>query len=143
MNTERQENALARFHMNISDQIYKLHNPQKYLAYPSDVVKNAACKTMGITLEQFMSGSRKAEYVQARRLYQVYEYTNTHKSLRLIGLDCGNIDHATVLHSIKKHLEWSNDKIWQSVKQTFQDNLRKFSPNYSISMTGIRGLLKN
>jgi len=140
MNTERQETAEMQLHINIADQIHRFKNPQNYLAYPIDVVKAAACKTMGISLAQFMSGIRKTEYVQARRLFCVYQYTNTYNSLSHTGTEAGGLDHSTVLHNIRKNLEWEKDKIWQNMKREFTDNLRKFSPNYSISMSGIRGL---
>jgi len=140
MNTERQEIASDKFHMRIADQIFRMNNPQNYLAYPTDVVIAAACKTMGIDLYEFKLKVRNREYVDAKILVATYLYTNTNFTLRVIGDACGKKDHATVLHYVKKHLEWTNDKIWQNTRITFTDNLRKFSPNYSISMSGVRGL---
>jgi len=140
MNTDRQENAEMQMHINIADQIHRFKNPQNYFAYPTDIVVACACKTMGITLQQYRSKSRKREFVDARIMGSTYLYTNTNLSLNKIGAECGYKDHATVLHYVRKHLEWENDKAYQGLKQSFKDNLRKFSPNYSISMSGVRGL---
>jgi len=140
MNTDRQENAEMQMHINIADQIHRFKNPQNYLAYPTDIVVACACKTMGITLQQYKSKSRKREFVDARIMGSTYLYTNTILSLNKIGAECGGKDHATVLHYVKTHLNLAKDKIWQLRKREFTENLRKFSPNYSISMSGVRGL---
>ena len=45
--------------------------------------------------------SRKREIVQARQLSMYFAKKITKSSLAVIGMQCGNKDHATVLHACK------------------------------------------
>ena len=52
-------------------------------------------------IESIQSRTRKREIVQARQLTMYYAKKLTKSSLAIIGLQCGNKDHATVLHACK------------------------------------------
>ncbi|HAJ99083.1 MAG TPA: chromosomal replication initiator protein DnaA [Bacteroidales bacterium] len=54
-----------------------------------------------IPIEKIYSDSRKREIVQARQLAMYLSKTFTKSSLSIIGIKCGNKDHATVLHACK------------------------------------------
>ncbi len=52
-------------------------------------------------LESINSRTRKREIVQARQFAMYFSKKMTKASLAIIGLQCGNKDHATVLHACK------------------------------------------
>ena len=66
-----------------------------------DVIQKTVCDYFNIPIESMMSRTRKREIVQARQLTMYFAKKLTKSSLAIIGLQCGNKDHATVLHACK------------------------------------------
>jgi hypothetical protein len=65
-------------------------------------IKTAICDTLQLNEIEFMSASRKREYVDAKTMYCKIATELTSDSSTLIGRSI-NRDHATVLHHRKKH----------------------------------------
>ena len=76
-----------------------ISNTSKEISINSIV--NVVCSNMGLSIEEFRSNTRKRNIVQARQLAMYLSKKYTQSSLIAIGQQCGNKDHATVLHSIK------------------------------------------
>lgn len=66
-----------------------------------DYIKNIVCNYFSISIEEINSKTRKREIVQARQLAMYFSKKHTKASLANIGLQCGNKDHATVLHAYR------------------------------------------
>jgi chromosomal replication initiator protein len=66
-----------------------------------DYIKNIVCDYFQITVDEINSKTRKREIVQARQLAMYFSKTYTKCSLASIGMQCGNKDHATVLHAYR------------------------------------------
>lgn len=66
-----------------------------------DLIQKVVCDFFGLPLEQIKTKTRKREIVQARQLAMYFSKKHTKSSLATIGLQCGNKDHATVLHACK------------------------------------------
>ncbi|MBR6844493.1 MAG: chromosomal replication initiator protein DnaA [Bacteroidales bacterium] len=66
-----------------------------------DYIQRVVCDHLDLPLESIMQTSRKREIVQARQLSMYFAKKITKASLSVIGLQCGNKDHATVLHACK------------------------------------------
>ena len=66
-----------------------------------DYIQKVVCDYFNIPIESIQSRTRKREIVQARQLTMYYAKKLTKSSLAIIGLQCGNKDHATVLHACK------------------------------------------
>ena len=66
-----------------------------------DYIQKVVCDYFNIHIESIQSRTRKREIVQARQLTMYYAKKLTKSSLAIIGLQCGNKDHATVLHACK------------------------------------------
>lgn len=66
-----------------------------------DYIINVVCQNRNVNLEDFNTLSRKRNIVQARQLAMYFCKKYTKASLNIIGSQCGNKDHATVLHSIR------------------------------------------
>ena len=64
-----------------------------------DYIQKVVCDYFGITIDLINSKTRKREIVQARQLAMFFSKKHTKNSLATIGLQCGNKDHATVLHA--------------------------------------------
>jgi len=62
-------------------------------------IQSAVCNYFNITLDQFMSKTRKREIVQARQIAMYLSRSLTKTSLASIGSQLGGKDHATVLHA--------------------------------------------
>jgi chromosomal replication initiator protein len=72
--------------------------------------------------ELLKSKTRKREIVQARQLTMFFAKQLTKSSLATIGAQCGNKDHATVLHACRTVNNLSEtDKRFR----TYVDELRK------------------
>tara|TARA_R100001163_G_C4951956_1_gene119351 strand:+ start:223 stop:663 length:441 start_codon:yes stop_codon:yes gene_type:complete len=65
-------------------------------------IKTAICDSLHLSETQFMSSSRKREYVDAKTMYCKIASELTSESSTFIGKSI-NRDHATVLHHRKKH----------------------------------------
>lgn len=63
-------------------------------------IKNIFIKTCGV--EDFDKTSRKREYVYLRFIFMKLCDRYTDATLGLIGMYCGNRDHATVLYGLKE-----------------------------------------
>ncbi len=66
-----------------------------------DYIQKVVCDYFGITIDLINSKTRKREIVQARQLAMYFSKKHTKSSLATIGLQCGNKDHATVLHACR------------------------------------------
>jgi len=66
-----------------------------------DYIQKVICDYFGITLDMINSKTRKREIVQARQMAMFFSKKHTKNSLASIGLQCGNKDHATVLHACR------------------------------------------
>ncbi|MFP4471037.1 MAG: chromosomal replication initiator protein DnaA [Bacteroidales bacterium] len=66
-----------------------------------DYIQKVVSEYFGLTIDQMNSKTRKRNIVQARQLAMYFAKEHTKASLTAIGLQCGNKDHATVLHACK------------------------------------------
>jgi chromosomal replication initiator protein len=76
-----------------------VRNSQKEISI--DYIKNIVCDYFQITVDEINSKTRKREIVQARQLAMYFSKKHTKCSLANIGMQCGNKDHATVLHAYR------------------------------------------
>lgn len=65
-------------------------------------IQKVVCDTLNLPVESIQQTSRKREIVQARQLAMYFAKHITKSSLSVIGMQCGNKDHATVLHACKQ-----------------------------------------
>lgn len=66
-----------------------------------DLIQKIVCDYFDIPLDSIMENTRKRPIVQARQIVMYYSKKYTKASLQSIGFQCGNKDHATVLHACK------------------------------------------
>ncbi|MDP2235899.1 MAG: chromosomal replication initiator protein DnaA [Bacteroidales bacterium] len=66
-----------------------------------DFIQKVVCDYFGLPVDQMNTKTRKREIVQARQVAMYFSKKHTKSSLATIGLQCGNKDHATVLHACK------------------------------------------
>ena len=66
-----------------------------------EYIQKVVCDHLELPVEAIQQTSRKREIVQARQLAMYFSKKITKSSLSVIGLQCGNKDHATVLHACK------------------------------------------
>jgi chromosomal replication initiator protein len=64
-------------------------------------IQKVVCDYFNINIETLNSKTRKREIVQARQLVMYFAKEYTKSSLAMIGMHCGNKDHATVLHAVR------------------------------------------
>ena len=67
-----------------------------------DYIQKVVCDYFNLPIESIQSRTRKREIVQARQLAMYFAKKMTKSSLAIIGMQCGNKDHATVLHACKQ-----------------------------------------
>ncbi|MBR4198767.1 MAG: chromosomal replication initiator protein DnaA [Bacteroidales bacterium] len=67
-----------------------------------DYIQKVVCDYFNLSVESLQSRTRKREIVQARQLAMYFAKQYTKSPLSMIGLQCGNKDHATVLHACKQ-----------------------------------------
>ena len=66
-----------------------------------DYIQKIVCDYFKLPVDSIQSPTRKREIVQARQLTMYFAKKMTKSSLAIIGMQCGNKDHATVLHACK------------------------------------------
>ncbi len=66
-----------------------------------DYIQKVVCDYFDMRIELLKSSTRKREIVQARQLAMYFSKQLTKASLASIGAQCGNKDHATVLHACR------------------------------------------
>ena len=66
-----------------------------------DYIQKVVCDYFDLPIELLKSNTRKREIVQARQLAMFFAKQLTKSSLASIGAQCGNKDHATVLHACR------------------------------------------
>lgn len=66
-----------------------------------DYIQKIVCDYFSLPVDSIQSRTRKREIVQARQLAMYFAKKLTKSSLATIGMQCGNKDHATVLHACK------------------------------------------
>lgn len=66
-----------------------------------DYIQKVVCDFFNIQIDSLNSKTRKREIVQARQLAMFFAKKHTKSSLATIGMQCGNKDHATVLHACR------------------------------------------
>jgi len=66
-----------------------------------DYIQKVVCDYFDMPIDVIKSKTRKREIVQARQLTMYFSKQLTKNSLASIGAQCGNKDHATVLHACR------------------------------------------
>jgi chromosomal replication initiator protein len=66
-----------------------------------DYIQKVVCDYFDMQVDMLKSKTRKREIVQARQLAMYFAKQLTKSSLASIGAQCGNKDHATVLHAVR------------------------------------------
>lgn len=66
-----------------------------------DYIQKVVCDYFDMPIDLLKSPTRKREIVQARQLAMFFSKQLTKNSLASIGAQCGNKDHATVLHACR------------------------------------------
>jgi len=66
-----------------------------------DYIQKVVCDYFDMQVDVLKSKTRKREIVQARQLAMYFAKQLTKSSLASIGAQCGNKDHATVLHAVR------------------------------------------
>jgi chromosomal replication initiator protein len=66
-----------------------------------DYIQKVVCDYFDMPIDLLKSKTRKREIVQARQLTMFFAKQLTKNSLASIGAQCGNKDHATVLHACR------------------------------------------
>ncbi len=66
-----------------------------------EYIQKVVCDSLNLPVDSIQQTSRKREIVQARQLSMYFAKKITKSSLAAIGMQCGNKDHATVLHACK------------------------------------------
>lgn len=66
-----------------------------------DYIQKVVCDYFDMPIDLLKSKTRKREIVQARQLTMYFAKQLTKNSLATIGAQCGNKDHATVLHACR------------------------------------------
>ncbi len=66
-----------------------------------DFIQKIVCDYFNISVDKIASKTRKRDVVQARQMAMYFSKKLTKSSLASIGNQCGNKDHATVLHACK------------------------------------------
>ena len=87
-----------------------------------DFIQKVVCDYFDMPLELLKSKTRKREIVQARQLSMYFSKQLTKNSLASIGQQCGNKDHATVLHACRTV---NNLKETDKRFRTYVDDLQK------------------
>jgi chromosomal replication initiator protein len=90
-----------------------------------DYIQKIVSEYFGLSIEQMNSNTRKRNIVQARQLAMYFSKELTKSSLTTIGLQCGNKDHATVLHACKtvKNLS-ETDKVFKSYIDDLENKIQ-------------------
>lgn len=69
------------------------------------IVSHSVCEHFQVTPEKLVSRSRKREFALPRQVTHYIikkKFPELFVSLETIGIEVGNVDHATVIHSIRK-----------------------------------------
>ena len=66
-----------------------------------EYIQKVVCDYFNLPVESIQARTRRREIVQARQLAMSFSKQYTKASLAIIGTQCGNKDHATVLHACK------------------------------------------
>ena len=91
-----------------------------------DYIQKVVCDYLQLPVETIQNTSRKREIVQARQLSMYFAKKITKSSLAVIGMQCGNKDHATVLHACKtidnlrqtdRHMRTMIDELEKKLKE--------------------------
>ncbi|OQX82416.1 MAG: chromosomal replication initiation protein DnaA [Bacteroidetes bacterium 4484_276] len=90
-----------------------------------DYIQKVVSDYFGLSIEQMNSKTRKRNIVQARQLSMYFSKQHTKASLTAIGLQCGNKDHATVLHACKTVQNLiDTDKEFRSYVDDLEKNIK-------------------
>ena len=66
-----------------------------------ELIQKIVCDYFNMSVEMMKSKTRRREVVQARQISMFFAKNMTKSSLATIGMNCGNKDHATVLHAYR------------------------------------------
>lgn len=66
-----------------------------------EYIVNVVCNHLNVSIEEFQSKSKKRYLVQPRQIAMSLAKKYTQCSLAVIGKQCGDKDHSTVIHAIK------------------------------------------
>lgn len=90
-----------------------------------DYIQKVVSEYFGLTVDAMISKTRKRNIVQARQLTMYFAKNHTKASLTTIGLQCGNKDHATVLHACKTVLNLiDTDKEFKAYVDELEKKIR-------------------
>lgn len=90
-----------------------------------DYIQKVVSEYFGLTVDTMISKTRKRNIVQARQLTMYFAKNHTKASLTTIGLQCGNKDHATVLHACKTVLNLiDTDKEFKAYVDELEKKIR-------------------
>lgn len=90
-----------------------------------DTIERSVCNFVGCTAEEMQRASRKGKGIIARQLCHHICYNLHIASLSRIGERYGNKDHATVLGSNRKVINWlRTDKIYKKEYETFINSFK-------------------
>ena len=91
-----------------------------------DYIQKVVCNYFNVKLEDLFTSSRKRDIVQVRQVSMHFAKKYTDLSLAQIGAQCGNKDHATVLHACRT-----------------VDNLKATDRHFKVQLEEIDKILKN
>ncbi len=90
-----------------------------------DYIQKVVSEYFGLSVDAMISKTRKRNIVQARQLTMYFAKNHTKASLTTIGLQCGNKDHATVLHACKTVLNLiDTDKEFKAYVDELEKKIR-------------------
>lgn len=104
-----------------------------------ELVRSILCRLSGITVEQFMSKTRKREIMSVRQVSMWYFAKSRNKGVFLnsyssIGKFHSGKDHATVMHherEVDKFLE-TNDQIIKPLCVSLNNELRNLNKHFIV-----------
>lgn len=113
--------------INIAKQIIDKYVKNNKQDISIEQIKKMVSDTMQVSIEKMNSKTRKREVTQARQLAMYFSKQHTQASLVNIGKQCGNRDHATVLHAIKtiNNLK-ETDKTFLKYFKEIEKKIKKF-----------------
>ncbi|MDR2084027.1 MAG: chromosomal replication initiator protein DnaA [Bacteroidales bacterium] len=112
--------------LDLAKQIIEKYVKQSSPDVTIDYIFKLVSTHFGISIETCKSSTRRREIVQARQLIMYLTKKYTKLSLTSIGQQCGNKDHATVLHACKTISNLlETDKLFKGHADTIERKLKQ------------------
>lgn len=126
------ESRELRLHSRICKITYK--RPQR-VKPTLDELFECAAKACYTDSDSIRSRARYRNILTARQIISSYRMTHERTSLRLIGVDFGGKNHATVLNALKEYSKLiDSDRFLINCVDDFKKNLRKINPFFDIKI---------